>query len=81
MWCNEEGKIHGLAHNPFAQFMWDKAYGAHTDYIVGDIVLTGGTDDEGETLGLTDEQVAIIKKIVDKVRQLIEPQIVVMGGE
>ena len=81
MWCNEEGKIYGLAHNPFAQFMWDEVYGAHTDYILGDIALTGGTDDEGETLGLTDEQVVIIKKIVFKVLQFVEPRFTVTGGE
>ena len=73
MWCNEEGKLHGLPHNPFAQFMWDKAYGIHTDYIVGDIVLTGGSDKDGETLGLSEEQVEIVKQIIVKVRQIVEP--------
>lgn len=73
MWCNEEGKLHGLPHNPFAQFMWDKAYGIHTDYIVGDIVLTGGSDEDGETLGLSEEQVKIVKQIIVKVRQIVEP--------
>jgi tRNA threonylcarbamoyladenosine modification (KEOPS) complex Pcc1 subunit len=77
MWCNEEGKLISLPHNPFAQFMWDKAFGAHTDYIVGDIVLTGGTDEEGYTLGLTDEQVTILSKIVETVRNYIEPRITV----
>jgi len=80
MWCNEEGKLTGLPHNPFAQFMWDKAFGAHTDYIVGDIVLTGGTDEEGETLGLTDEQTAIVRGIVAKVRQFVEPGFVVTAN-
>jgi hypothetical protein len=73
MWCNEEGKLIGLPHNPYAQFMWDKAFGAHTDYIVGDVVLTGGTDSEGYTLGLTDEQMQIINGIVKKVSQFVEP--------
>lgn len=80
MWCNEEGKLISLPHNPFAQFMWDKAFGAHTDYIVGDIVLTGGTDEEGATLGLSDEQTAIIAGIVAKVRQFVEPSIVVSSN-
>jgi hypothetical protein len=75
MWCNEEGKMFGLAHNPYAQFMWDKAYGAHTDYIVGDIVLTGGADSEGDTLGLTDEQVGIVYAIVKKVQEFTQPMI------
>jgi len=77
MWCNEEGKLTGLPHNPFAQFMWDKAFGPHTDYIVGDIVLTGGTDKEGETLGLSDEQTEIISNIVERVRQFVEPRTVI----
>lgn len=73
MWCNEEGKLIGLPHNPYAQFMWDKAFGAHTDYIVGDIVLTGGTDEEGATLGLSDEQTVIVRNIVKKVSEFVEP--------
>lgn len=75
MWCNEEGKLTGLPHNPYAQFMWDKVFGAHTDYIVGDIVLTGGTDSEGETIGLTQEQVDIIKAVTAKVQKFVEPSI------
>jgi hypothetical protein len=58
LWLNEEGKLADLPHNPFAQALWDERFGAYTDYIVGDIVLTGGTGDEGETLGLAKEQVA-----------------------
>lgn len=79
MWCNEEGKLVGLPHNPFAQYMWDTAFGAHTDYIVGDIVLTGGTDEEGYTLGLTDEQEQIIRNIVSKVHGYTEPRAVVIS--
>lgn len=75
MWCNEEGKLTGLPHNPYAQFMWDKVFGAHTDYIVGDVVLTGGTDSEGETIGLTQEQVDIIKAVTAKVQKFVEPSI------
>lgn len=75
MWCNEEGKLVGLPHNPYAQFMWDKVFGAHTDYIVGDVVLTGGTDSEGETIGLTQEQVEIIKAVTAKVQKFVEPSV------
>lgn len=75
MWCNEEGKLTGLPHNPYAQFMWDKVFGAHTDYLVGDIVLTGGTDDEGDTIGLTQEQVDIIKAVTAKVQKFVEPSV------
>lgn len=75
MWCNEEGKLNSLPHNPYAQFMWDKVFGAHTDYLVGDIVLTGGTDSEGETIGLTQEQVDIIKAVTAKVQKFVEPSV------
>ena len=78
MWCNEEGKLVGLPHNPYAQFMWDKAFGAQTDYIVGDIVLTGGADEEGYSLGLTAEQEQIIRNIVNKVNEYTQPRATVV---
>lgn len=67
LWCNEEGKMNGLPHNTIAQSFWDKAFGEHTDYIVGDIVLTGGTDSEGDLIGLTHEQ---IEQVLAEVRHL-----------
>jgi hypothetical protein len=57
MWLNEEGKLTGLEPNPSGTMLWWSTYG-QTDHIVGDIVLTGMTDDEGDTQGLTPEQVA-----------------------
>jgi hypothetical protein len=65
MWCNEEGKMMNLPHNPYAQYFWDKTFGPETDYIVGDIVLTGGTDRFGNTLGLTDQQILDILRLVN----------------
>jgi len=49
MWVNEEGKIQGLPHNPKAQRLWDEAWGEGSDYIVGNVVITGDDTDEGET--------------------------------
>jgi hypothetical protein len=72
MWLNEEGKLEGLPHNPFAQYLWDNTYGAHTDYIVGNAVFTGGTDDEGATLGLSDEAREDLTAMVAKVRRFTE---------
>lgn len=57
LWVNEEGKLVDLPHNLFGQALWNERFSYYTDYIVGDIVLTGGTGAEGETLGLLDEQV------------------------
>lgn len=75
LWLNEEGKVLGQEHNPYGQFFWDKLFGAHTDYIVGDIVITGGTDEDGDTLGLTDEQVEWVTYFIDRVRAVVEPTI------
>ena len=55
MWLNEEGKVIGLPQNPIATALWDDLY-PDTDFMVGDIILTQ-SDDEGDTIGLTDEQV------------------------
>jgi hypothetical protein len=79
LWLNEEGKVLGQAHNPYGQFFWDKLYGAHTDYIVGDIVISGGTDGNGDTLGLTEQQVEWVMYFVDRVREVVEPSIKVLS--
>lgn len=60
VWLHEEGKLIGLPHNLVGTRLWEAAYG-RTDAIVGDIVVTGGADEDGETLGLTDEQLNDIK--------------------
>lgn len=63
LWVNEEGKMNSLPYNQKATLLWEMSYG-FTDVIVGNAVLTGGSDDEGETLSLTDEQVAKILAVV-----------------
>lgn len=62
MWCNEEGKMEGLPHNPVGQALWVQAFGA-TDYIVGDVVFTGGTDRDGETLPLSEDRAREIRAV------------------
>ena len=54
IWVNEEGKLIGLPINPMATFLWEKYFGL-TDFICGNVIFTGGTGDEGETLGLNEE--------------------------
>ena len=56
MWINDNGKALQLDQNPMATAMWVEMYGK-TDVIVGGVIITGGADEEGNTLGLTDEQV------------------------
>lgn len=57
LWVNEEGKLDGLPVNEYATRLFVSAYGA-VDIIVGNVIITGGADENGETLGLTDKQVA-----------------------
>ena len=60
MWINEEGKIDDLPFNPFATILWEAAFGK-TDVILGDIVLTGLPDDEGN---LTDIPQAFVDMVL-----------------
>ena len=78
MWCNEEGKLQGLPHNPFAQAMWDKAFGAGTDYIVGDVVFTSTPDDEGYTQSVTAEDERVIRAMVAKTHTVVGPAFAVL---
>lgn len=57
MWCHEEGKILRQPYNVIATAIYDRTFEYGRDYIAGNIVFTGGVDDEGETLGLTEELV------------------------
>ena len=49
MYVHEEGKLIGSPQNLIAQHYWNERYGLYTDIIVGDVVFTGGVDDEGES--------------------------------
>lgn len=77
LWCNEEGKVLGLPHNPYAQFFWDLAFGVYTDYIVGTVVFTGGTDEKGATRPLSDTEYVGIIEGVEKISELVAPKITV----
>lgn len=66
LWVNEEGKINRLPQNPLATGLWVDEFG-YTDAICGNVIITGGVDENGETLGLTLEQVA---KFMNHDRQL-----------
>lgn len=63
MWCNEEGKLLGMPTNAFATKLSAEVIQTN-DWIAGDVVLTGGVDDEGDTVGLTEEQLATFKFIL-----------------
>lgn len=53
LWCNEEGKLNGLPVNILASYIWHKALWPRVeekDVVVGDVIITGGTDQHGEIL-------------------------------
>lgn len=60
IWVNEEGKFDdSLSLNTGATFLWSQSFG-YGDYIVGNAVFTGGSDENGDTLGLSYDQAAFI---------------------
>jgi hypothetical protein len=62
IYLHEEGKLEGLDVNIRATRMaWHEHAISRSDFIVGDVVLTGGVDDEGEDVGLDPEQVEWLK--------------------
>lgn len=80
LWCNDEGKILNLPHNPIGQALWTYNYG-NTDYIVGDVVITQGydeTDVEGDNIGLTSGQIHRLRTFAEAVRRFVEPRIEVL---
>jgi hypothetical protein len=73
MWVNDEGKINNLDLNPFGTALWVSEYGM-TDIVVGDVIITGGTDGEGKTLGMTNEQaIEVLKSARAMMDELIKP--------
>ena len=59
---NEEGKLQGLPINTSATEIWLANFPNFPDVIVGDVVIAGGTDEEGEQLGLDPDYA---KKLLD----------------
>ena len=72
MWVNEEGKLMDLPINQFGTLFYQRYFGA-SDIIVGDIVFTGGTDDEGYTLGLDAKQIELLRAILDRLAEVFSP--------
>jgi hypothetical protein len=63
MWLNEEGKFTDLPMNELATAIWEDSYGK-TDFIVGNVLITGGEDYDGEIETLTAEQTDKIMEVV-----------------
>lgn len=52
MWLNEEGKLNGLPANEKATRLAREFGGVGRDVIVGNAVMTGPADEDGETMAL-----------------------------
>jgi len=70
LWLNEEGKFSGLEYNSLASYLWERSYGM-TDVIMGDVVLTGGADEDGESVGLSDAQLSDLTNLLAPVGTLV----------
>jgi hypothetical protein len=70
MWVNEEGLLRNdLSMNYIAtMFMSELGY---QSVIMGDVVFTGGSDDEGNTIGFSNEAVAELSELVASARELL----------
>lgn len=62
MWVNEEGKLNNLPLNPIATRIWTHFFG-ETDFIVGNAVFTGGTDENGDTMFIGEEAETLLKEL------------------
>lgn len=64
MWIDDEGKlVDEPVWNAFATSLWVKEYGM-TDAIAGDVIITGGTDEDGNTLGISKDKAIELLMVV-----------------
>lgn len=59
MFINEEGKLKGMAYNEVATSLFKMKRG-NWDYIVGDAVVFGGSDENGDETDITDQLLQLI---------------------
>jgi hypothetical protein len=65
MWVNEEGKLLNLPVNEIATVIWEVRFGLDTDIICGDVVFTGGMDEDGETLNISEANIQRLAELVE----------------
>ena len=65
MWANEEGKLLNLPVNEIATVIWEVRFGLDTDIICGDVVFTGGMDEDGETLTISEANLQRLAELVE----------------
>ena len=69
MWVNEEGKLLGLEENKIATVIWEVRFGLDTDIICGDVVFTGGMDEDGETLTISEANIQRLAELVEGLKR------------
>jgi hypothetical protein len=69
MWVNEEGKLLGLEENKIATVIWEVRFGLGTDIICGDVVFTGGMDEDGETLTISEANIQRLAELVEGLKR------------
>lgn len=69
MWANEEGKLLGLEENKIATVIWEVRFGLDTDIICGDVVFTGGMDEDGETLTISEANIQRLAELVEGLKR------------
>jgi len=76
VWLNEEGKLIGMPVNLIGTHMWERSFG-QTDVLVGDVVFTGSSDDEGETLPLPNEWLVQLQEFTARLRSAYEGKVTI----
>jgi hypothetical protein len=71
LWCNEEGKLVDRPERNWKADVVCPMVARYGDWIAGDIAFTGGVGPAGETLGLTDPQIAELRRIDRDVHVLL----------
>jgi hypothetical protein len=73
VWMDEEGKLKNYRVNKFGTMLYWETYAITSDdydygrdLIVGDIVLTGKDDEDGNVLSLTDAEIEHWTKYIDR---------------
>lgn len=66
LYCNEEGKIHGLAPNPRATAAF-RRYLSEGDYLAGPVVVAGQDPDTGDLIDLPEDVQKTFRFIVEEV--------------
>ena len=70
MWCHEEGKMLGQPRNETGTILFDAEFGVGQDVIVGNIVFTGGVDEEGDTLGIPEHRIEGLRRLANTIRDI-----------